>query len=119
MLTLSHSERRLRRQLAPLLPASLRAVAEWADYHTPAAARFRPTPTDHNLMLPVLGWLAKHAQEPGGERGVEIIIAKALGIPILKLQQRWNVSPNTVRRWETLAVEGIAMKRQAALEGML
>lgn len=67
-------------------------------------------------MLAVLGWLAKHAQEPGGERGVEIIVAKALGFPLFKLQLRWKVSVATVRRWETVAVDQIALKRQAALE---
>lgn len=85
----------------------VRRYIEAYGYETPKAHRFRPTPRDVEIYLDVLKWLNWLEKQTDGKTGVELITARAFGVPYWKLAQKYGKSEDTIRRWYDGAVSTV------------
>lgn len=122
VLTLAALPDRDKRYLASLerssLPEPLGDDKLAYGYHAPRTRRFKPTPADISRCLDVLSWLTWLESQPGGDRDVKIIVAKAFGAPMWRIGQQFDRSEQTIRRWYDGAVMLAALKFRREIEEM-
>lgn len=100
----SDPDRRFQSPPKSCLPPSVREVNEAYGWDPPKVRRFQPTARDVDRYLTVLHWLGQLSAEPGGERDVKLLVARAYGTPWWKLAERFRRSEATLKRWQSGAI---------------
>ena len=87
-------------------PEVVRLASEAYGYTPPRTRRFRPTPHDVTIMLPVWEWLVWLKRR--SESDYRLVIAVAVSTPWHILVARYKVNEKTVRRWHDNAIRVLA-----------
>jgi hypothetical protein len=111
-------DRRFQQSPQSCMPQPVHDAIEAYGYRSARARRFHPTPADLDRYLIVLPWLGWLGRQRGGERDVQILIARAHGCPWWKLSERFNRGDDTLRAWEKGAIATIAYRHWREIERM-
>ena len=95
-------------------------LANWPDYPQESedaygyteerSPKFKPTPTDVSIMLPVMAWLAWLSNQNNGRRDVGLLFERARRRSWWKVAQKHGRSERQVKRWYDGAVTAIYEK---------